>query len=140
MPARIYLWISVAYLLVLGIGSLIVNSSFAVGDEAAAEHLFGFAETNGWHGLAGVFLGSTSLFFALSQRWAREGAALIGLFSLASGVIFLLYGDGAVALWLVPVDITDAVLLHVLPGVVGVVCAAATPRGALVPRFRHVNL
>jgi hypothetical protein len=132
MAARIYLWISAGYLLVLGIGSLFVNSSFAVGDEATADHLFGVLETNGWHGLAGVFLGSASLFFAMSQRWAREGAALIGLFSLASGVLFLLYGDGGVALWLVPVDVTDAVLLHVLPGVVGVICAAVTPRGALM--------
>ena len=130
MAARVYLCLSAGYLLVLGIGSLIVNSSFAVGDEVSAEHLFGVLETNGWHGLAGVGLGSASLFFALSERWVREGAALVGLFSLASGVLFLLYGDGAVALWLVPVDVTDAVLLHVLPGVVGIVCAAVTPGGA----------
>ena len=134
MPARIFLWISAGYLLVLGIGSLIANPSFAVGDEASAGHLFGLVETNGWHGLAGVFLGLASLFFAMSQRWAREGAALIGLFSLASGIVLLLYGDGAVALWLVPADATDAVLLHVLPGVVGVICAAATPGGGLTPR------
>lgn len=60
MAARIYLWISAGYLLVLGIGSLFVNSSFAVGDEATADHLFGVLEMNGWHGLAGVFLGSAS--------------------------------------------------------------------------------
>ena len=134
MPARTFLWISGGYLLVLGIGSLIANPSFAVGDEASSGHLFGVVETNGWHGLAGVLLGLASLFFAMSQRWAKEGAGVIGLFSLASGVVLLLYGDGAVALWLVPVDATDAVFLHVLPGVVGVICAAATPGGALVPR------
>ncbi len=134
MTARIYLWLSVGYLLVLGLGGLTVNSSFAVGDEASAGQLFGFVETNGWHNMAGVFLGSASLFFAMSQRWAREGAALIGLFSLASGIVLLLYGDGAVALWLVPVDVTDAVVLHVVPGVVGVICAAATPREVLMPQ------
>src|SRR5438093_6430596 len=134
MPARIYLWISVAYLLVLGIGSLIVNPNFSVGDQAKGGHLFGLIETNGWHGIAGVLLGSTALCFALSQRWAREGAALVGLFSLASGVLLLLYGDGAVALWLVPADTTDAILLHILPGVAGVLCSAATPGAPLLQR------
>ena len=120
----------------LGIAGFTVNTSFAVSDQASADHLFGFVETNGWHNLAGILLGSASLFFALSQRWTREGAASIGLFSLASGVLLLAYGDGGVALWLVPVDSNDAVLLHVLPGVAGIICAAVTPGAAPVARSR----
>ncbi|MBI2913146.1 MAG: DUF4383 domain-containing protein [Chloroflexi bacterium] len=127
-PARVFLWMSVAYLLVLGLGSLLVNSSFAVGDEVSGDHLFGAIETNGWHGLSGLLLGAASLAFAMSARWAREGAAIIGASLLASGVLLLLYGEGSVALGLIPVDARDAVLLHVLPGVVGLVCAGATPR------------
>jgi len=126
-PARVFLWISAVYLLVLGLGSLVVSPSFAVGDEVSGDHLFGVIETNGWHGLAGVLLGAASLAFAMSGRWAREGTAVMGASLLASGVVFLLYGEGSVALGLIPVDARDAVLLHVLPGVVGLVCAGATP-------------
>lgn len=128
MPARIFLCVSAAYLLVLGIGGLMVNSSFKVGDDLPHGHLFGVIETNGWHNLAGVLLGAQSLYHAVSGRWLREGALAVALVSLVSGLIFLAYGDGNVALWLVPVDTADAVLLHVLPGAVGLICAAVTPR------------
>src|SRR3972149_2833056 len=126
-PAHVFLWISVAYLLVLGLGSLVVSPSFAVGDEVSGDHLFGVIETNGWHGLAGVLLGASSLAFAMSGRWAREGAAVMGASLLASGVVLLLYGEGSVAPGPIPVDARDAVLPPVLPGVVGLVCAGATP-------------
>src|SRR3990170_5510153 len=125
-PAHVFLWISVVYLLALGLGSLVVSPSFAVGDEVSGDHLFGVIETNGWHGLSGVLLGAASLALAMSGRWAREGAAVMGASLLASGIVLLLYGDGSVALGLIPVDARDAVLLHVLPGVVALVCAGAT--------------
>lgn len=124
--SQIYLWISAAYLLILGVGSLVINPSFAAGDAASVKNLFGVLETNGWHGLAGLLLGLAALPFAISAPWRRRGAALIGALLLLSGGLLLVYGDGGVALGLIPVDTTDAVLLHVVPGVVGLVCAALT--------------
>src|SRR3972149_8530559 len=109
-PARVFLWISAVYLLVLGLGSLVVSPTFAVGDEVSGDHLFGVIDTNGWHGLAGVLLGASSLAFAMSGRWAREGAAVMGASLLASGVVLLLYGEGSVAPGPIPVDARDAVL------------------------------
>ena len=124
-PAQVFLWISAAYLLILGVGSLAIGLDFSVGDDVATDHLFGVFETNGWHGLAGLLLAFASLVFVIGRR-ARDGALVIGASLLASGVVLLLSGDGSIALGLIPVDAADAVTLHILPGVVGLVCFYAT--------------
>ena len=120
---RAYLWIWGPMLVVLGAGSLIVNPDFGVGDEVTAKHLFGVFETNGWHGLAGGSAGLASVVSAWTGRWVREvalGVAVLG--GLIPAVIFLIAGDGAAALDLIPVDTADAITLHLVPGVVGVAC------------------
>lgn len=122
---QLYLWVWGAILVVLGVGSLLVHPDFAVGDDATSGHLFGVVETNGWHGLAGLALGALSLAYARSDRRAPLVAALVGgLGGVVPALVLLAAGDGNVALGLIPVDVTDAIVLHLVPGVLGLVCAA----------------
>jgi low temperature requirement protein LtrA len=124
-PAQLYLWIWGAMLLVLGIGSLIISPDFSTGDSIKVEHLFGVLDTNGWHGVAGTLAGIVSVTFAGSRRWAPAVAAGVGVFAgIIPAVVFFASGDGSVALGLIPVEFTDAVLLHLVPGIIGVACAA----------------
>lgn len=66
--SHLYLWIWGAMLLVLGVGSLIINPDFSTGRDATQKHLFGFLETNGWHGLAGASAGVAAVASAWSTR------------------------------------------------------------------------
>ena len=52
-----YLWIWGSMLMLLGIGSLIVNPDFGVGAHVSHDRMFGVFETNGWHGLVGALAG-----------------------------------------------------------------------------------
>lgn len=122
--ARIYLWAWGAALVVLGAGSLIVHPHFGLGAEVTDRHLFGVFETNGWHGLAGLAAGAFGLAFARSDRWAAAAAAGLGAAGgVVPALIFFVVGDGGVALAAIPVDIADAVTLHLIPGLIGVACA-----------------
>lgn len=120
-----YLSIWGPLLLVLGVGSLIVNPDFGVGDDVTEKHLFGLFETNGWHGLAGASAGVAAVVSAWSRRWIREVALGVALISgMVPAVIFLVSGDGSAALGIIPVDVTDAVTLHLVPGLIGLACVA----------------
>ncbi len=124
VASRAYLWIWGAALVVLGAGSLLLNPSFATGQDARAEHLFGVFETNGWHGLAGLSAGIVALVFAPSRRWAPAAAIGVGVLGgIVPALVFLASGDGSVALGMIPVDFADAISLHLVPGIVGVACA-----------------
>jgi len=121
---QLYLWVWGAILVVLGGGSLLLHPDFAVGDDVSGEHLFGVFETNGWHGIAGLTMGILALAFARSDRWAPTVAAVVGgVGGILPAVVMFLAGEGNAAAGLVPVDIRDAVLLHLVPGVLGVALA-----------------
>ena len=129
-PAELYLWIWGAALVFLGVGSLVVHPDFAVGDGVTGARFLG-VETNGWHGVAGLAAGILALAYARSSRWAPTVAMIVGVAAgLIPGIVFVVSGDRSVALGLIPVDMVDAVALHLVPGVVGVLCALATPRPA----------
>lgn len=118
---QLYLWVWGAMLVVLGAGSLLLHPDFSVGDEVSGKHLFGVFETNGWHGVAGLTMGILALAFARSDRWAPTVAAIVGgIGGVIPALIMFAAGEGNAALGVVPVDIRDAVLLHLLPGVIGV--------------------
>lgn len=143
---RVYLWIWGPMLVALGVGSLIINPDFGVGEHVTEKHLFGVFETNGWHGLAGGSAGVAAVFSAWSQRRIREvalGVAVLG--GIVPAVIFLVSGDDSAALGLIPVDLADTISLHLLPGLVGLASVAAGvirgsatgPRGTAQTRHRH---
>lgn len=128
--SRVYLWMWGSMLLVLGVGSLLIHPDFGVGRHVTAEHLFGLFETNGWHGLAGGALGAIAVYSAWSGRWLRGvtlGVSVLG--GIIPALLFLVSGDDSVALRLIPVDATDAITLHLLPGLVGLACVAADALG-----------
>jgi len=124
--AHLYLWVWGPMLIVLGVGSLILHPDFGTGDGVTERHLFGVFETNGWHGLAGLSAGVAAVLAAWSGRWIREaalGVAVLG--GIIPAAVFLVAGDGSAALGIIPVDVADAVTLHLVPGLVGVGAVAA---------------
>lgn len=124
--SRTYLWVWGAMMVVLGVGSLMVNPNFGTGQDVTVGHLFGVFEVNGWHALAGLVSGIIALAFALSRRWVVLGAVYIALTSgLVPGGLFLASGDGSTAFDLIPVDYWDAITLHLVPGVIGIACVLA---------------
>ena len=81
-PARIFLAISAAYHLLLGSVGLTIDQTFPLSEGAASrhsDHIFGIFETNGWHSVAGLFIGLVSLYFVLRPRYAREASIWIGI-------------------------------------------------------------
>ena len=118
-------------LILLGVGSLIINPDFGVGAHVSHDRMFGVFETNGWHGLVGGLAGVAALLSAWKRRWIREvtlGVALIA--GIGAAAIFVVSGDGSAALGLIPVDVADAITLHLLPGLIGLSCVAFDVRGS----------
>lgn len=115
-----YLWIWGGALVFLGVASLIVHPDFAVGDGVTEEKFLGAIETNGWHGVAGLLTGLVALVSVWRRIKVREAALLV---AVAGGILpafaFFLSGDDTAAFGLIPVDIADAVSLHLVPGLVG---------------------
>ncbi len=126
IASRGYLWIWCTTIVVLGVGSLVVNPDFATGQDVTVGHLFGVIETNGWHGLAALLSGIVGLAFARSPRWAPRVAVGIGLVTgVVPAAVFFAFGDGSIALGLVPVEYFDVLTLHLVPGVIGIACGLA---------------
>ena len=87
--------------------------------------MFGVFETNGWHGLVGGQAGVAALLSVWTRRRVREvslGVALLA--GIGAAAIFVVSGDGSAALGLIPVDLADAITLHLIPGLVGLACVA----------------
>lgn len=82
-PARIFMVVSAAYHLPLAIAGLAIDQTFPLGPDAAARagsgHVFGIFETNGWHSLAGLLIGVTSLYFTVRPQRARDVALVLGI-------------------------------------------------------------
>ena len=123
---RLYLWIWGTALVALGIGSLIINPNFAVGDGVTDKHLFGVFDTNGWHGLSGASLGVVAVLSAWKRQWTTEAAIAVALVGgLIPAAIFLVSGNDSVILGIIPVDAADIITLHLLPGLIGLLCVAS---------------
>jgi hypothetical protein len=134
-PAVAYLWVWGAVLVILGGAGLALHPDFAVGRGVSHEHLFGVFETNGWHSVAGLAFGIPSLVVASrAPGWAPATALAVGLFGgVVPAASFAAVGDGGVFLGLIPVDIADAVALHLLPGLLGVAAAIPGLRAGRLP-------
>lgn len=124
-----YLLIWGLALVVLGIASLVVHPDFATGDAVTAKRFLGEFETNGWHGVAGLSLGVLALLSFRSARWASVVALIVGIGGgVVPAIVFVLTGNGEAALGLIPVDVADAITLHLVPGIVGVACVLVDAR------------
>ena len=118
-----YLWIWGSLLMLLAIGSLIVNPDFGVGAHVSHDRMFGVFETNGWHGLVGGLAGVAALLSAWTRHRVREVALGVALVAgIGAAAIFVVSGDGSAALGLIPVDLADAITLHLSPGILGLAC------------------
>ncbi len=82
-PARIFMVFSIGYHVPLGIAGLLIDQSFPLGPNAAAEAgsalIFGVFRTNGWHSLAALILGVISVYFAARPAHARDAALAFGI-------------------------------------------------------------
>ena len=83
-PARMFMLVSAAVHLPLGIIGLIYERTFPLGSSAALEagsdHVFGVLETNGWHSLAALGIGIVSAYFTMYPLRARDAALIVGVF------------------------------------------------------------
>ena len=82
-PARIFMAVSAAYHVPLGLVGLAMDPTFPLGAEATVRagsvHILGIFETNGWHSLAALLIGVASIFFAVRPDGARAAALAIGV-------------------------------------------------------------
>lgn len=133
---ELYLLLWGAGLVFLGTMGFFINHRFPTGHHVTDDHdLLGMFHTNGWHNLAGLAGGVTCFALYRRGRSLPLAAAFVGL---ATGIVptvaFLLVGDGNVAFNLIPVDFVDTIVFHLVPGLVGIACAALpAPAPALTP-------
>ena len=122
-PARVYLAITAAYLLVLGIGGFFADASFPTSSAAVGHaHAFGIFETNGWHNLAGLAFGVIALVACLAPERARIGALIV---AIPNAIVFVTFALWDPATFLFASNGTDNVV-HALLGFGGIAAALAT--------------
>lgn len=134
-PARVFLAVSSVFHVFIGSVGFISSSSFARGagagvDPEASGHLFGIFETNGWHNLAGLALGLTSLAFAAKPEMAHFGALSLGAVMIIVTIVLALWEPRT--FWLASNGWDQ--MLHALAGIGGVASALAT-RPATSPQW-----
>jgi hypothetical protein len=129
-PARIYLVVSGAFLVVASAIGFTLDSSFPTSAETvratSPEHIYGVLATNGWHNLSGLLSGLAALAFALKPEWARTGA-------LFKGVIYV-FVTTSIAIWggetfLIASNAGDQVV-HATLAVTGLGAGLVTPKRA----------
>lgn len=102
-------------LLVWSIAGLVVHPDFGTGSDLSAEKVLG-ADMNGWHAVSGILLFAPGLVAAMRAQWAYvySLAAAAGL--IASG-IWILFDSSPAGLLALPDNEFDALVFHLLPGV-----------------------
>ena len=132
-PARVFLAMSAVFHSFIGSVGFIASSSFATGADSG--HIFGVFETNGWHNLAGLALGLTSLAFAARPETARFGALSLGVAMIIVTIVLQIMEPGT--FWLASNGWDQ--MLHALAGIGGVASALATrPAPGVEPRSGEV--
>ncbi|MEK6276766.1 MAG: DUF4383 domain-containing protein [Actinomycetota bacterium] len=127
-PARLYAVLVGGTLVVIGIIGFFINASFDVGNSVQAENLVGVS-INGWENVIHIVTGGLGLLLAGTR--AREYALGLGaVYLLVAFLGFIDFGSGDTTdtiLKLIPVN-TEANLVHLVLGVVGVAAGLATPK------------
>ena len=133
-PARLYLTVAGALLVVLGVGGFFYNGHFGTGadvfgNDTTVKVLGAFA-VNGWLNVVHLVTGAIALL-AVSYA-ARAGALAIGAVYVAIAVWGFIAGSGDTILSAIPVNTADNVL-HLLVGMLGIAAGAATAQGDTAP-------
>lgn len=127
-PARLFLLVSGAYLLIVGGIGFLFDATFATSAAEAREshgHIFGIFETNGWHNLAAVALGLPSAAVAVGRPKLAVPVVLAS--GIGNGVAFVAFEVwGADTFW-VASNTADQVV-HALIAVGGIGAALTTHR------------
>lgn len=127
-PARLYATLVAGALVIVGIIGFFINASFEVGEAVEAETLAGVT-INGWENVIHIVTGSIGLLLASTR--AREYALGLGaVYVVVAFLGFIDFGSGDTTdtiLKLIPVN-TEANLLHLALGVLGVGAGLTTPR------------
>jgi preprotein translocase subunit SecG len=138
-PARVYLAVAGAYLIVVGIAGFLIQRSFPIGaaevESAGSAEVFGVFETNGWHNLAALVFGIVAVYFLIRPDRAAFGALIVGVpnafvaivFALADPKTFWFASNGA-----------DSVA-HVLLGAGGIAAAlmSRSSTSDMITRMSH---
>lgn len=129
-PARIFMAVSAAFHVPVGIAGFLYDRSFPIGADAAASsaptHVFGVFETNGWHTLGAVLVAAVSLHYVARPRHARDGALTLGLTHVALVVALIVWDPST--FWIAS-NTADQVV-HSSTAAGGIVSALLTPRRA----------
>ena len=125
-PARVFLVVVAVWLLLLGVGGLMIDQTFPLGPSDAetshSEHVLGIFETNGWHSLAGVLLGVIALYFSIRPSRARQAAFVIGVGHVGIVLALALWDPSTFLLASNPAD----QVVHSATAIGGLVSAALT--------------
>jgi Domain of unknown function (DUF4383) len=123
-PARVYLAVTAAYLLVLGVAGFLSDASFPTSSAAVGHHhVLGIFDTNGWHNLAGMVFGALALVAALDPTRARMGALIVAVPNAFVFVTFALVDPST--FWFASNGADNVV--HAVLGFGGIAAALATP-------------
>jgi hypothetical protein len=124
-PARLYVGVVGAALVVAGIIGFFYNATFT-DDEAVRDAVFGILDVNGWHNVVHILTGIGGLLaYSAGAYAARQYALIFGVVYIAVAVWGFLLGDGDSILKIVPVNTEDNIL-HALLGIGGVAAALAS--------------
>jgi Domain of unknown function (DUF4383) len=125
-PVQTIVLVLSAVLFVWSVIALIAYPDFSTGADASSEKILG-ADMNGWHSLSGILLFGPGIIAAMRRDWAVLFGFAAAVSLIASGVWILLDASpaGLVAL---PDNEVDAVLFHIVPGVIYGAAAAAAVR------------
>ncbi|HXF30334.1 MAG TPA: DUF4383 domain-containing protein [Solirubrobacterales bacterium] len=123
-PARLYATAVGALLVLLGIVGFFYGSSF--GSPGDIDHTLGALRTNAWLNLLWVAIGALGLLLAGTA--SRAYALTTGFLLTLLGVWGLILDPGGSILGFLPAAGGDEAL-HLVLGILGLLAAAATPRG-----------
>lgn len=110
-PARMYLALSGAFLLVVAVVGFALDTSFPLTASAVTTghaHVFGVFETNGWHSTGALSLALPAAAVAVA-RPVLSGAAALAV-GLANAVVFLAFAVWDPALFLFASNAADQVM------------------------------
>lgn len=126
-PARLFVLVAGAALVIGGIGGFFYESDFGTGSELVADEILGLFPTNGWDNVLHLLAGFACL--AAARRAPRAMALAVGTGFTVLAVWGMIETEGPLGslLDVIPVDTEDN-LLHLALGLSGIAAAVATPR------------